>query len=115
MLNFRECKAGDQIAVMKTNMGEVEILLFPEVAPKAVENFISLAKGGYYDGIIFHRVKMCIRDRSEGHRQSPLLRLGRKLLPLTMPLPSLLPLFLFWGVPSREYSINSTWIRIVSY
>lgn len=56
MLNFRECKAGDQIAVMKTNMGEVEILLFPEVAPKAVENFISLAKGGYYDGIIFHRV-----------------------------------------------------------
>ena len=56
MLNFRECKAGDQIAVMKTNMGEVEILLFPEVAPKAVENFISLAKEGYYDGIIFHRV-----------------------------------------------------------
>ena len=56
MLNFREYKAGDQIAVMKTNMGEVEILLFPEVAPKAVENFISLAKGGYYDGIIFHRV-----------------------------------------------------------
>ena len=56
MLNFRECKAGDQIAVMKTSMGEVEILLFPEVAPKAVENFISLAKEGYYDGIIFHRV-----------------------------------------------------------
>ncbi len=56
MLNFRECKAGDQIAGMKTNMGEVEILLFPEVAPKAVENFISLAKEGYYDGIIFHRV-----------------------------------------------------------
>lgn len=56
MLNFRECKASDQIAVMKTNMGEVEILLFPEVAPKAVENFISLAKEGYYDGIIFHRV-----------------------------------------------------------
>lgn len=56
MLNFRECKAGDQIAVMKTNMGELEILLFPEVAPKAVENFTSLAKQGYYDGIIFHRV-----------------------------------------------------------
>ena len=56
MLNFRECKAGDQIAVMKTNMGDVKILLFPEVAPKAVENFTSLAKQGYYDGIIFHRV-----------------------------------------------------------
>lgn len=56
MLNFRECKAGDQIAVMKTNMGDMEILLFPEAAPKAVENFTSLAKQGYYDGIIFHRV-----------------------------------------------------------
>ena len=41
---------------MKTNMGDVKILLFPEVAPKAVENFTSLAKQGYYDGIIFHRV-----------------------------------------------------------
>ncbi len=56
MLNFRECKAGDQIAVIQTNMGDVEVLLFPEVAPKAVENFISLARQGYYDGIIFHRV-----------------------------------------------------------
>lgn len=56
MLNFRECKAGDQIAIMKTNMGDVEILLFPEVAPKAVENFTALAKQGYYNGIIFHRV-----------------------------------------------------------
>lgn len=56
MLNFRECKAGDQIAVMQTNMGDVEVLLLPEAAPKAVENFISLARRGYYDGIIFHRV-----------------------------------------------------------
>lgn len=56
MLNFRECKAGDQIAIMKTNMGDIEFLLFPEVAPKAVENFTSLAKQGYYNGIIFHRV-----------------------------------------------------------
>ena len=56
MLNFREPKTGDQIAVMKTNMGDIEILLFPEAAPKAVENFTSLARQGYYNGIIFHRV-----------------------------------------------------------
>ncbi|KRM13417.1 peptidylprolyl isomerase [Paucilactobacillus suebicus] len=43
-------------ATIKTNHGDIEIQLFPEQAPKTVENFIALAKNGYYDGIIFHRV-----------------------------------------------------------
>lgn len=43
-------------ATIKTNHGDIEIQLFPEQAPKTVENFIALAKDGYYDGIIFHRV-----------------------------------------------------------
>lgn len=47
---------GEKIAVMQTNMGDIKIRLFPEVAPKAVENFISHAENGYYDGLIFHRV-----------------------------------------------------------
>jgi peptidyl-prolyl cis-trans isomerase B (cyclophilin B) len=47
---------GEQIVVMETNMGTVKIRLFPELAPKTVENFIGLADKGYYDGIIFHRV-----------------------------------------------------------
>lgn len=47
---------GEKIAVMKTNMGDIKIRLFPEVAPKAVENFIGHAENGYYDGLIFHRV-----------------------------------------------------------
>ncbi len=42
--------------VLETNQGDIEIKLFPEVAPKTVENFVGLAKKGYYDGIIFHRV-----------------------------------------------------------
>lgn len=42
--------------IMKTNKGDFHISLFPEIAPKAVENFLGLAKKGYYDGIIFHRV-----------------------------------------------------------
>ena len=48
--------AGDVVAVMKTNMGEVKIKLFPEKAPKTVENFTTHAKEGYYNGLIFHRV-----------------------------------------------------------
>lgn len=43
-------------AIMKTNRGAVTINLFPELAPKTVENFIGLARDDYYNGIIFHRV-----------------------------------------------------------
>jgi peptidylprolyl isomerase len=44
------------IAHIETNYGSVEIILFPEVAPKATENFISLAKNGSYDNCPFHRI-----------------------------------------------------------
>ena len=48
--------AGDLVAVMHTNMGDISIRLFPEFAPKTVENFTTHAKNGYYNGIVFHRV-----------------------------------------------------------
>lgn len=48
--------ANETTAVMHTNMGDIAIRLFPEHAPKAVENFTTHAKNGYYDGIVFHRV-----------------------------------------------------------
>ena len=38
------------------DMGDIKIRLFPDQAPKAVENFIGLAEKGYYDGLTFHRV-----------------------------------------------------------
>ncbi len=44
------------VAVIKTNMGNIEIELFADKAPKTVENFVGLAKKGYYNGVIFHRV-----------------------------------------------------------
>lgn len=44
------------IAIIKTNMGIIELELFADLVPKTVENFVGLAKKGYYDGIIFHRV-----------------------------------------------------------
>ena len=49
-------EAGEQIVVMETSMGTVKLRLFPEYAPKTVENFVGLIDKGYYDGIIFHRV-----------------------------------------------------------
>lgn len=55
-LQLEAVKAGDTLAVMHTNMGDVEIKLFPEHAPKTVENFTTHAKNGYYNGLIFHRV-----------------------------------------------------------
>ena len=48
--------ANETTAVMHTNMGDIAIRLFPDHAPKAVENFVTHAKNGYYDGIVFHRV-----------------------------------------------------------
>ena len=47
---------GEEVAVIKTSEGIVKMRFFPEEAPKAVENFKTLAKDGYYDGLIFHRV-----------------------------------------------------------
>ncbi len=41
---------------MKTSMGTIKLELYPEVAPKAVENFVTHAEQGYYDGLTFHRV-----------------------------------------------------------
>ncbi len=47
---------GDTLALMHTNMGDIKIKLFPQFAPKTVENFVTHAKNNYYNGIIFHRV-----------------------------------------------------------
>lgn len=42
-------KEGDTVATIKTSLGDIKCILYPEYAPKAVENFISLAESGYYD------------------------------------------------------------------
>ena len=46
----------DTVAVMHTNMGDIKIKLFVNEVPRTANNFIELAKKGYYNGIIFHRV-----------------------------------------------------------
>ena len=49
-------REGDQVATITTNYGDIQIKLCPDQAPKAVENFVTLAEEGYYDGLTFHRV-----------------------------------------------------------
>jgi peptidyl-prolyl cis-trans isomerase B (cyclophilin B) len=45
-----------EVAVIKTSAGEMVVAFWPDVAPKTVENFLKLAKGGFYDGTAFHRI-----------------------------------------------------------
>ena len=46
----------DETAVFETEMGNIEVRMRPDAAPNTVWNFLSLVKGGFYDGVIFHRV-----------------------------------------------------------
>ena len=49
-------KMSQTTAIIETKFGNMEIRFFPEVAPNHVNNFIELAKKGFYDGTVFHRV-----------------------------------------------------------
>jgi peptidylprolyl isomerase len=44
------------VVVLETNVGKIELRMFPKAAPLAVENFVTHVKNGYYNGLIFHRV-----------------------------------------------------------
>ncbi|MBR5486321.1 MAG: peptidylprolyl isomerase [Oscillospiraceae bacterium] len=56
LLQFTEVDPNEEIVVMQTNQGVIKIRLFPQHAPKAVENFVTHINNGYYDGVTFHRV-----------------------------------------------------------
>jgi cyclophilin family peptidyl-prolyl cis-trans isomerase len=43
-------------ATLQTSQGAIRLELFPDDAPKTVENFTKLSRQGFYDGVIFHRV-----------------------------------------------------------
>ena len=49
-------KMAETRAVIETKFGNIELKFFPDVAPNHVNNFIELAKKGFYDGTTFHRV-----------------------------------------------------------
>lgn len=51
-----EVLEGEKLVEMVTTLGNIKIKLFPEQAPKTVENFLTHSENGYYEGVIFHRV-----------------------------------------------------------
>ena len=48
--------AAQSKAVIQTSLGDIEVVLYVDEAPKSVANFIGYVEKGFYDGIIFHRV-----------------------------------------------------------
>ena len=56
MYQFEKPAKDSEVIVMETSKGTIKIALFPDKAPKTVENFVTHAKEGYYDGLTFHRV-----------------------------------------------------------
>lgn len=62
---------GEDIAVMETSLGTIKLRFFPEQAPMAVENFLTLAKEGYYDGVSFHRVMSDFMIQGGGSPPAP--------------------------------------------
>ena len=53
---LNEVNEKNPLVTVHTNLGDFTLELFLEVAPKTVENFVTHAKNGYYNGVIFHRV-----------------------------------------------------------
>lgn len=49
-------KDDEDLVQVNTTEGAIKIKLFPKIAPKAVENFVTHAKEGYYNGVTFHRI-----------------------------------------------------------
>ena len=55
-IQFIQPESGDTVATIKTDKGDIKVILYPKYAPLAVENFVTHAENGYYDGVTFHRV-----------------------------------------------------------
>ncbi|HEY0178766.1 MAG TPA: peptidylprolyl isomerase [Dokdonella sp.] len=51
-----ETASGTPKVLLKTSLGNITVELYPDKAPKSVENFLGYVKSGFYDGTIFHRV-----------------------------------------------------------
>lgn len=56
VIDYEETDAVPEVTIEMEDGGTILVELYPNVAPNAVNNFISLAEGGFYDGVIFHRV-----------------------------------------------------------
>ena len=55
-LSKKSTSSKNPVVVLETTQGNITLELFPDIAPLAVENFVTHVKNGYYNGIIFHRI-----------------------------------------------------------
>jgi len=71
-----------RMATLNTSYGEVRIKLFPDECPRTVENFVTHARNGYYDGVVFHRVikGFMVQVILRAQCPKPLIRLPLMLL-----------------------------------
>ncbi|MDR2933618.1 MAG: peptidylprolyl isomerase [Oscillospiraceae bacterium] len=56
LIQFNEPESAQEIVIIKTSMGDIEVVLYPNEAPMAVENFINHARAGYYTGLTLDNV-----------------------------------------------------------
>lgn len=55
-LSKKAAQTDNPVVILETTQGKISLELFPKIAPKAVENFMTHVKNGYYNGLIFHRI-----------------------------------------------------------
>lgn len=80
---------------LETTLGDIDIELNPERAPRTVENFLTLVDNGFYDGLIFHRVVAGFVIQTGGYEPD----LGYRQPPGTVVNESM------YGLPNRKYSV----------
>jgi len=56
LLSFSFAEEKNPVVLIKTNMGDIYVELYPNKAPITVENFLKYVKDGFYNGLIFHRI-----------------------------------------------------------
>ncbi len=55
-LSKKAAQTDNPVVILETTQGKISLELYPKIAPKAVENFMTHVKNGYYNGLIFHRI-----------------------------------------------------------
>jgi len=56
LLQLQPLTPGEELMVLHTTLGDITLRFFPEEMPRTVENFVTHARNGFYDGLVFHRV-----------------------------------------------------------
>jgi cyclophilin family peptidyl-prolyl cis-trans isomerase len=75
-------QSGKPAVIIETNMGSITVELYPDKAPKTVENFLEYVKSGFYKGTIFHRVIKGFMIQGGGYGVDMLRKQTRPAIPI---------------------------------